>query len=33
MSEPGHIELERAVESIWAGRRHREDYGDLDPLV
>ncbi|WP_140393341.1 ParB N-terminal domain-containing protein, partial [Leucobacter sp. 7(1)] len=33
MSEPGHIELERAVESIWAGRRHREDYGDLDSLV
>lgn len=33
MSEPGHIELERAVDSIWAGRRHREDYGDLDPLV
>ena len=33
MSEPGHIELERAVDSIWAGRRHREDYGDLDALV
>ncbi|WP_218682542.1 MULTISPECIES: ParB N-terminal domain-containing protein [Microbacterium] len=33
MSEPGHIELERSVGSIWAGRRHREDYGDLDPLV
>ena len=33
MSEPGHIELERAVESIWAGRRHREDYGDLDSLL
>ncbi|NNM48331.1 MULTISPECIES: ParB N-terminal domain-containing protein [Micrococcales] len=33
MSEPGHIELERAVDSIWAGRRHREDYGDLDSLV
>ncbi|GAA0993305.1 ParB N-terminal domain-containing protein [Subtercola frigoramans] len=33
MSSPGHIELERAVDSIWAGRRHREDYGDLDPLV
>jgi len=33
MSEPGHIELERSVASIWAGRRHREDYGDLDPLV
>ena len=33
MKEPGHIELERSVASIWAGRRHREDYGDLDPLV
>ena len=33
MNEPGHIELERAVDSIWAGRRHREDYGDLDSLV
>ncbi len=33
MSEPGHIELERAVHSIWSGRRHREDFGDLDPLV
>lgn len=29
----GHIELERAVESIWSGRRHREDYGDIDALV
>lgn len=33
MSVPGHIELERAVDSIWAGRRHREDFGDLDALV
>ncbi len=33
MSELWHIELERAVDSIWSGRRHREDYGDLDPLV
>lgn len=33
MSWHGHIELERAVDSIWAGRRHREDYGDLDSLV
>lgn len=33
MSEQGHIELERAVDSLWAGRRHREDYGDLDALV
>lgn len=33
MTTPGHIELERAVESIWSGPRHREDYGDLDSLV
>ncbi|WP_454132281.1 ParB N-terminal domain-containing protein [Microbacterium lacticum] len=33
MTEAGHIELERAVDSIWSGRRHREDYGDLDSLV
>lgn len=33
MSGPGHIELERAVDSIWAGHRHREDFGDLDALV
>lgn len=33
MSVPGHIELERAVDSIWAGRRHREDFGDLDALA
>ncbi|WP_448257658.1 ParB N-terminal domain-containing protein [Microbacterium aurum] len=29
----GHIELERAVDSIGVGRRHRQDYGDLAPLV
>ncbi len=29
----GHIELERTVESIAVGCRHREDLGDLDPLV
>ena len=29
----GHIELERAVDSISVGRRHRQDYGDLAPLV
>lgn len=29
----GHIELERAVDSIIVGRRHRQDYGDLTPLV
>jgi Predicted transcriptional regulators len=34
MSAPaGHIELERTVDSIVVGRRHREDLGDLDPLV
>lgn len=35
MSSPqdGHIELERAVDSIGVGRRHRQDYGDLAPLV
>lgn len=35
MSSPqdGHIELERAVDSIGVGRRHRQDYGDLAPMV
>ena len=34
MSAPaGYIELERTVDSITVGRRHREDLGDLDPLV
>ncbi|CAM2990000.1 ParB/RepB/Spo0J family partition protein [Skermania piniformis] len=34
MSAPdGHIELERTVDSIVVGHRHREDLGDLDPLV
>jgi ParB family chromosome partitioning protein len=35
MSTPleGRIELERAVDSIVAGRRHRQDHGDLAPLV
>ena len=34
MSAPaGYIELERTVDSIIVGRRHREDLGDLDPLV
>ncbi|CDJ99384.1 ParB-like protein [Microbacterium sp. C448] len=35
MSTPpaGHIELERAVDSIGVGHRHRQDYGDLAPLV
>jgi ParB family chromosome partitioning protein len=29
----GHIELERTVESIIVGARHRRDFGDLDALV
>lgn len=29
----GYIELERAVDSITVGRRHRRDLGDLAPLV
>ncbi|GAA4186705.1 hypothetical protein GCM10022288_10690 [Gryllotalpicola kribbensis] len=29
----GHIELERAVDSVIVGRRHRQDHGDLTPLV
>lgn len=34
MSAPaGHIELERAVDSITVGRRHRTDLGDIDALA
>ena len=35
MSTPleGRIELERAVDSIVVGARHRHDHGDLIPLV
>lgn len=34
MSAPsGHIELERTVESIIIGHRHRSDLGDIDALV
>ena len=29
----GYVELERSVESIWAGRRHRQDMGEMDKLV
>ena len=29
----GHIELERTVESIMVGNRHRRDHGDLGPLM
>lgn len=29
----GHIELERSIESIIVGRRHRSEYGDIDELA
>lgn len=29
----GHIELDRAVDAIQAGRRHRQDLGDIDALA
>ena len=29
----GHIELDRTVDSIIVGNRHRTDLGDLDALV
>lgn len=32
-SGEGHVELERSVESIWAGRRHRQDMGEIDKLT
>lgn len=32
-SGPGHIELERALDSIRVGRRHRDDLGDIDALA
>ena len=32
-SGPGHIELERALDSIPVGRRHRDDLGDIDQLA
>ncbi|MCC9053516.1 ParB N-terminal domain-containing protein [Microbacterium sp. F2E] len=32
-SGEGHVELERATDSIWAGRRHRQDMGDMNALV
>ena len=32
-SGPGHIELERALDSIRVGRRHRADLGDIDNLA
>ena len=32
-AKTGHIELERSVGSIWVGARHRQDLGNLDPLM
>jgi ParB family chromosome partitioning protein len=32
-SHVGHIELERSIESIIVGRRHRAEYGDIDELA
>jgi ParB family chromosome partitioning protein len=32
-SGPGHIELERALDSIHVGRRHRTELGDIDGLA
>lgn len=29
----GHVELDRAIDSIRVGRRHRRDLGDLDALI
>ena len=33
VSDRGHIELDRQVDSIVVGQRHRRDPGDLTPLV
>lgn len=33
MSTPGHIELDRTVDSLHVGRRHRADLGDIDALA
>lgn len=33
MSTPGHIELDRAVDSLHVGQRHRADLGDIDALA
>src|SRR5688572_16673706 len=30
---PGHIELERSIDSIRIGSRHRADLGDIDALA
>ncbi|QLQ10071.1 MAG: ParB N-terminal domain-containing protein [Nocardioidaceae bacterium] len=32
-SENGHIELERSIDSIIVGARHRKDFGDIDALA
>lgn len=32
-SGPGHIQLQRALDSIRVGRRHRTDLGDIDALA
>lgn len=32
-SSPGHIELERSIDSIQVGSRHRTDLGDIDALA
>ena len=29
----GHIELERSIESIIVGKRHRTEFGDIDELA
>jgi ParB family chromosome partitioning protein len=33
VSTPGHIELERSIDSIRIGSRHRTDLGDIDALA
>lgn len=33
MTTPGHIELDRTVDSLHVGRRHRADLGDIDALA
>lgn len=33
MSDKGHIELERQIDSITVGVRHRKDPGDLNALM
>ena len=33
MSDKGHIELERQIDSITVGVRHRKDLGDMNALM